>query len=128
MNSFHGKQKFSCRKCDAAYSKIDDLKTHINSVHNGIYKFNCDVESCTAKFNRKRLFVSHMNGHQGLRPFTCSTCGKGFKNKEQLRRHEHLHLSNEKRDKFQCKICGDVLSSSGSLYNHKKLIHKYEIQ
>ena len=128
ISSFHEQQQFSCEKCDATFGTKKTLKSHIDNVHNGVYKFNCDVESCTGKFNRKHLFIAHMNGHQGLRPFTCSTCGKGFGNQEVLRRHEELHLPSEERDKFPCKICRAVLSSSGSLCNHKKLIHKLELE
>ena len=38
--------------------------------------------------------------------------------------HEVSHLPKEERKGFRCKMCGDVLSSSGSLSNHKKLKHK----
>ena len=124
VSSFHENKRFSCDTCGATYATSRKLKKHSDSVHNGIFQYNCDVENCSAKFNGKQFYESHMNAHQGLRPYTCITCGKGYGRKELLKRHEVSHLPKEERKGFRCKMCGDVLSSSGSLSNHKKLKHK----
>ncbi|KAJ9595076.1 hypothetical protein L9F63_013641, partial [Diploptera punctata] len=52
-------------------------------------RFECEV--CKATFTRKHSLMVHLCIHSGLRPFSCSGCGKTFSTSGQAQRHARLH-------------------------------------
>jgi serine/threonine protein kinase/DNA-directed RNA polymerase subunit RPC12/RpoP len=52
--------------------------------------------------------------------FTCSTCGKAFSRKGDLKTHEATH----KEPRWECPYCQKVLSRRDHLRNHIKKVHK----
>ncbi|PSN47651.1 hypothetical protein C0J52_13276 [Blattella germanica] len=63
---------------------------------NSTKKFECEV--CKATFTRKHSLMVHLCIHSGLRPFTCTGCGKAFSTSSQAQRHARLHLQSSLED------------------------------
>ena len=57
------------------------------------------------------------------KPFDCTKCGKGFKNKCQL--HQHYQTpSKNKVNAFQCFICGKCFQEKLNLWQHNDNINQ----
>ena len=87
-----------CPHCAKTFSKNNNLKRHLVSVHKvfpkGVTVFECPVEGC--------LFTSDNHAH--------------------FSRHNHRKsLSNSVKEK--CKICGDYFFNNSSLSRHMKRRH-----
>lgn len=52
-------------------------------------KFTCPV--CKKNFTRKINLKSHLDSHNGLKPFACCECGKAFTRKNDMVRHQKIH-------------------------------------
>ena len=63
------------------------------------------------------LYYFRIHFSIGLKPFTCSHCGKSFARKEKLKEHERIHTGERP---FTCDVCGKSFSDSGNFSNHKK--------
>ena len=69
IEKFH--PKFFCKICD---KKVQNLKEHKETVHEGIKSFKCDI--CKGKFSTKQSLEKHILGiHEGKKSFLCSICG-----------------------------------------------------
>lgn len=65
--------------------------------------------------------------HSEERPFVCTSCGKKFKQLNQLKYHEIIHKDpNEVPSSFkekQCEFCDRYFANSKSLKKHIKFVH-----
>lgn len=59
-------------------------------------RFECEV--CKAMFTRKHSLMVHLCIHSGLRPFTCSGCGKAFSTSSQAQRHARMHVQTSSEE------------------------------
>ena len=50
--------------------------------------------------------------------YECNRCGKQFKDKYYLRKHENIHT---RKKTYVCDICGKSFNQNSGLYTHKKL-------
>ena len=74
--------------CDKRFGGKHRLEQHMFS-HGGA-QFQCSF--CDKKLRRKVALVAHEREHTGERPYTCDTCGKGFKSDSVLITHrKHVH-------------------------------------
>ncbi|KAL5612541.1 hypothetical protein BROUX41_004360 [Berkeleyomyces rouxiae] len=73
--------------------------------------FRCHFEGCkTQPFSTQYLLTSHMNVHSSSRPHYCpfpgcprAEGGEGFKRKNEMVRHSHIHMS----PRYVCPFCPD---------------------
>ena len=89
--------------------------------------FKCDYNDCHYRCVQKSHYISHMNGHKGIRPFICTqeSCGKAFKSNFYLKRHLIKVHPIDRR--FRCDIngCNKGFKTKPHLNSHK-LSHSNE--
>ena len=64
--------------------------------------WTCDI--CRKKFSQNSSYKNHQRTHSDERPFVCTVCSIGFKERYHLKKHTLFKHSNEARE--QCKFCG----------------------
>lgn len=64
---------------------------------------------------------THMNRHDGIRPFACQLCVKSFFDKTTLREHiKSVHLNLKA---YACRICSRTFNRSGNMRAHMLKTH-----
>ncbi len=87
------------------------------SIPTLIEGFECST--CHAKFMRRKELMKHEWTHEGVRPFVCIVCQKGFKSDYKLQKHvTNTHVLA--KDHI-CKECGSAFNSKASLATHMRL-------
>ena len=64
--------------------------------------WTCDI--CRKKFSQNSSYKNHQRTHSDERPFVCTICSIGFKERYHLKKHMLFKHSNETRE--QCRVCG----------------------
>ena len=112
-----------CDVCGKTYSSNSKLRKHREAVHEG-KTIPCPICGKQMKAHSLPDHISvHKNGVARIakREFACSVCGKLFKTKACVERHENA-LHNDV--KHACNICGQKFSFKESLANHILCIHQ----
>jgi len=98
---------FICQTCGARLGSRNNLKNHIEEVHDKVRPFKCQV--CDKEFFAKAKLKRHETTHEKVRPHICELCGKAFKLREALGKHMMVHNGTVER-RFQCSYCGKKLT------------------
>ena len=109
--------KFPCKQCDRSYSQKYHLKRHIQFTH---LKVKPNGTICKICRNPTLDLKAHMKRHIGEKKYSCSTCGKQFKHRANVRVHENIHLD---KLPYQCDHCQERFAQIGSLKRHIKNHH-----
>lgn len=109
---------YSCDICGKDFAWSSACNAHRNNVHFGNYRFKC--ETCGRGFKTKEVLKRHETSHTGLKPFECDICGKKFSRNTLLKQHIHLHTGLRP---FSCDLCHRSFNTKGNLNSHKKLAH-----
>ncbi|XP_023334184.1 zinc finger and BTB domain-containing protein 24 [Eurytemora carolleeae] len=107
---------FVCETCGKNFKDHGTLKQH--SFSHGAAKYNCQV--CGAAFTSPLYLYRHtLRKHptDGVQPYTCDLCDKGFPLKHQLQ--IHIQAVHEKV-KYSCPHCHQQMGRKTSLYRHIK--------
>ncbi|XP_062414620.1 zinc finger protein 805-like [Pungitius pungitius] len=89
-------------------------------VHSDEKPFSC--KTCGKGFKYSSNFKAHMRVHTGERPYSCITCGKTFTNKSHLKSHIRIHTGEKP---YSCSICGKTFGDK-SYFNRHIRIHSGE--
>lgn len=88
--------KFQCSLCPKKFPTGQRLEIH-QFVHTGVKKFQCHL--CSKQFLSKLNLDAHVETHTNTTPFTCELCGKEFLRqrsyKQHLVRHTNLTMNFE---------------------------------
>ncbi|KAM3174529.1 hypothetical protein ACTXT7_010343 [Hymenolepis weldensis] len=135
----------TCEQCGITYPKRSALKYHIARMHNLELLHQCPVcqqrfrietylrrhmkethsgpikcEICQKQCANLRCYSQHRQKHFRDKIFQCTECSVSFKSKTAMRRHvrvEHMQLGPEK---FECQICGKIVTQIGMhMLTHK---------
>ena len=81
-----------CRLCERSYAEYKILKKHVTQVHQAR---NLSCDKCPKMFRTEANLRTHALCHQNEYPFQCETCGRKFKWKNSLGRHQKkLHKAD----------------------------------
>ncbi|OXA60110.1 Replication initiator 1 [Folsomia candida] len=106
---------------DEKFLRNKNIRKESKVTHKTGRPFCCSI--CGLTFKR----AHHLNSHEGThrddvaRPFVCAlpNCGKAFKLKKYLIRHEPIHTEH------QCEICGKVFEGK-YITQHMNIVHGKE--
>ena len=104
-------KNLKCEKCDKTFTRKDNKKSHIDTVHSNIRKYKCD--QCEKAFKMSSSLKAHKAClHSTLRNFKCKECSSTFKLNTQLTQHVktvHQNLRN-----YRCSQCNKTFKQSSS--------------
>jgi len=107
---------FQCELCPYTAKKKYQLQRHFVYSHEKGSRANvCPI--CDKKYYNSDGLKIHIRGHTGERPFLCTTCGKSFKRKSDLK--EHFDFYHTKGGLYICPICGIQITSLSGIRLHK---------
>ncbi|PNF36325.1 hypothetical protein B7P43_G00537 [Cryptotermes secundus] len=112
-----GQRPFACEVCGRSFAYHNSLKGHMLSHEEQKAEkgYPCDI--CGKMLNHPSSVVYHKEAeHNNGRRFVCNKCGKGFKHKQLLQRHQLVHSDDRP---FVCKSCGASFKTKANLLNHQ---------
>ncbi|XP_044595978.1 zinc finger protein 567 [Cotesia glomerata] len=121
IKKFHNKDNpFVCEVCEETFASEENLKVHVSTQHfTNPKKTNkaCICDICGKVLNHPSSVVYHKEAeHNNGRKFVCNKCGKNFKHKQLLQRHQ---LTHSQARPFVCKLCDASFKTKANLINHQ---------
>ena len=79
-------KSFSCETCGSSYTRMVQLRNHVNTVHLNNRIFDCSI--CGSSFATKDMLKKHELIHSDVKKYQCPFCVKAFKQNAVLYRHK----------------------------------------
>ncbi|XP_055844639.1 gastrula zinc finger protein xFG20-1-like [Episyrphus balteatus] len=107
-------KKLSCDICSIQLPDFAELQIHFRNVH----KCRGYAVCCNKRFNKRGLFVDHINLHNDPHYFKCKDCGKVLSDRTCLRKHMISFHHNDELKTFQCEFCPKKFAKQYLLDQH----------
>ncbi|XP_077109993.1 uncharacterized protein LOC143766305 isoform X5 [Ranitomeya variabilis] len=85
-------------------------------VYTGIRPYSCS--ECGKCFKDRYKLVIHQQIHTGEKPYSCSECGKCFRQKGYFVQHQRIHTGEKP---YVCTECGKCFRQKSDLNRHRRL-------
>ncbi|ROT82132.1 hypothetical protein C7M84_024719 [Penaeus vannamei] len=114
-------QRFSCKVCNASYSRKAKLARHMlsHSQEQQVKMHKCS--KCPKSFSEKEYLQAHLKLHEGGKKYECDACGFLCSSTYNLDTHKKQHLSDKP---FKCELCDKTFIRRDFLDQHMEQIHK----
>mmetsp|Transcript_27503 Transcript_27503/g.44757 ORF Transcript_27503/g.44757 Transcript_27503/m.44757 type:complete len:422 (+) Transcript_27503:257-1522(+) len=113
----HSGSRFHCLTCLRNFTQKSTLQYHMLAVHKRVRDNVCEI--CGLKsFSRATDCRRHMRSHIDSRPYVCTNCSRGFREKCHLLVHQRIHTGEKP---FICGQCGFAFSDAA---NHAKHVRR----
>ncbi|XP_058445115.1 zinc finger protein 611-like [Malaya genurostris] len=110
--------EFLCEICAKGFKAKNQLRYHLEIVHQGIKRFRCDI--CSKSFTRNGSLAEHkLIQHAGIKQFSCNICGKTFGKEDSLKTHQTVHSGK----RFRCEQCSKTFLKKAFLNAHIAKTH-----
>ncbi|XP_050303708.1 zinc finger protein OZF-like [Anthonomus grandis grandis] len=117
------RHEFKCDICQKVlYGCSNRLEQHIIMAHSDIKKFEC--ETCGKKFKNRQQLNNHNRVHTGEKPYECDVCKLKFTSLQNLFNHKKKHTDKYKI--YKCNSCDKSYPTPGELQNHQRVVHTGE--
>ncbi|XP_034558945.1 zinc finger protein 91-like isoform X2 [Notolabrus celidotus] len=104
---------FLCPTCKKGFSNIGELKRH-ERIHTASASITpCTCETCGRSFKFRVNLIRHQRRHRERPPSVCSYCGKQFSSKDGLKAHMVRHTEG-----YPCPVCGKKFYQKAYLTYH----------
>ena len=117
MCTHTGHREHVCNVCDATFICKASLLTHVQNIHLGETRFECDV--CLRRFFKRSSLNLHRATHFAA-ALNCRYCSKKFKDSTGLKRHEKIHTGVKN---FKCHLCEHAFVQSTPFWAHMEKRH-----
>lgn len=96
-------RRYACELCNKSFMRASGLRKHTKEEHlTGPKPYVCP--HCDCRYAFRCALEGHMRRHSAIRPFTCKTCGAGFKHSSNLQKHIKVSYVLTMTDSFLCVI------------------------
>ena len=113
---------FPCEQCDLGFITKLALQRHMYRHTKEYTDKLLMCKHCGEKFVTERILIKHLQKeHPSLEPnagYTCTQCGKLFKDKHNMEAHKLIHLNIRPH---QCDMCPKSFRKSSDLTIHKRV-------
>uniref|UniRef100_A0A8D8CHN2 GDNF-inducible zinc finger protein 1 n=1 Tax=Culex pipiens TaxID=7175 RepID=A0A8D8CHN2_CULPI len=109
-------QLYDCPNCDSRFPTSSALKDHQQQVHSAGTTFLCTT--CGKSFNNRSNLRQHSVRHSSQKRFACGECPARFHSKGSLKNHQLVHT---KERPFGCDVCGTRFTMKHSLVKHRQI-------
>lgn len=113
------RRKFLCVACGNQFCSKFGLTQHIRAIHDKEQRFQCT--KCNRRFAHKHNLKTHMNRHDGIRPYACNVCTKAFYDSSTL--NVHTKSVHSDTNAYVCNICSKGFNRNGNLKIHMVKTH-----
>uniref|UniRef100_A0A182QAG4 Transcription factor grauzone n=1 Tax=Anopheles farauti TaxID=69004 RepID=A0A182QAG4_9DIPT len=111
-----------CENCGKWLKNKICLRKHM--LQHSLVRHGCD--QCDYAATNVQSLQNHKRvQHTDEKPFVCTTCGKSFKLKSNLRVHLAQHRDGQK---YACEFCSRRFTSRSNYYGHRKRMHLEEYE
>ncbi len=115
-NSFYPTEAVRFRRRSQEASKPEKLNVHVDDsyyvdVGGGQKRWKCRM--CEKSYTSKYNLITHILGHNGIKPHECNLCGKLFKQLSHL--HTHM-LTHQGTRPHKCQVCRHMCRYSDMSY------------
>lgn len=138
-----------CQICDAEFSNLDDICSHMAKRHskiNGFQKlvktenpgdnFGFKCSFCKVLSTDPASYLQHLQDHRNqgdaqMNPFPCQMCDGEFAKLEDIcnhmaAKHADSAVDSDPRRALKCSLCGEISDKSLSFWRHFRKSHPKE--
>ncbi len=113
-----------CRKCDRQCYTETSYLSHYRKSHTGVKPYSC--KTCGKAFRDRSTLSVHMRKHEGNYLHFCEVCGKGFYRLYELRMHRAAKhgAACGEDQRYTCELCNMKFCYKHQLTLHVKRTHE----
>ncbi|XP_076044271.1 uncharacterized protein LOC143027125 isoform X1 [Oratosquilla oratoria] len=116
----HDGHMLSCQLCSKTFKWKQSLRKHMATYHSA-EGGSLECRKCEKPMSSRAALDAHKVSHSEARPFSCTICGKAFKQEQVRDRHTAIVHTDQKQ--FMCPQCGALFKAKAYLSQHISQVH-----